>query len=59
MDEIQEQLEAVTSPFLSRIDRELEKSRELRQNLNDLLRDVRRINARLQPRNYDAMPSGM
>lgn len=57
MDAMQEHLEAVASPFFSRIDRELERSRELRQNLNDLLQDIRRINARLQPRNHDAMPS--
>lgn len=56
---MQEQLESVASPFLSRIDRELETSRELRKNLNDLLQDVRRINARLQPRNDDALPSAV
>lgn len=58
MDAMRSQLEAVTSPLLSRIDRELERSRELRQNLNDLLQNVRRVNAR-HPRSDNALPSGV
>lgn len=36
----------LASPFFDRIDRDLERSRELRRSLQDLLGDVRRANQR-------------
>ena len=45
----------LASPFFDRIDRDLEKSRELRRSLQDLLGDVRRAKER-QPGASDDLP---
>ncbi|GFO67911.1 hypothetical protein GMLC_14900 [Geomonas limicola] len=54
MDAKLSQLEPQESAFFRRIDRDLERSRELRRDLHALLIDVRRANQR-QPRNDDAL----